>query len=175
MRCMVAVMTNSVQTDMERIRGRLNALLDRKGHGAVGDFAERVGVSRQYLARFRKGEDVGWQTLQAIRRELESEDHAGTAQSLGRRQKRSSCELAPDAGKRFRYGFVALSSSSAATAASLSGLNARSAGISTRTRRLCKDIPPCICAFPGSSRISPSKKVHKGVDKCVYLWYTHGR
>jgi hypothetical protein len=38
---MVAVMTNSVQTDMERIRGRLNALLDRKGHGAVGDFAER--------------------------------------------------------------------------------------------------------------------------------------
>lgn len=76
---MVAVMTNSVQTDMERIRGRLNALLDRKGHGAVGDFAERVGVSRQYLARFRKGEDVGWQTLQAIRRELESEDHAGNS------------------------------------------------------------------------------------------------
>ena len=77
LRCMVGVMVSSAQTDMERIRARLNALLDRKGHGAIGGFAERVGVSRQYLARFRKGEDVGWQTLQAIRHELESEDSPG--------------------------------------------------------------------------------------------------
>ena len=72
---MVKQMANLVQTDMERIRSRLNALLDRKGHGAIGGFAKRVGISRQYLARFRKGQDVGWQTLQAIRHELDSEDN----------------------------------------------------------------------------------------------------
>jgi hypothetical protein len=61
-----------IEHSHESTRRRLERFLARKGHGAVGRISEASGVSRQYLRRFRNGEEVEKKVLLAIEAALDS-------------------------------------------------------------------------------------------------------
>lgn len=66
--------------EMEQTRSRLDAFIERLGHGAVNIISRETGISRQHLYRFRQGKAVSWRTLEAIDEFL---DHLAPAANAG--------------------------------------------------------------------------------------------
>lgn len=54
--------------DVEQVRRELDRLLKRKGHGAIGDFAEKAAVHRTIVERFRSGRSAAIRSPRSIPR-----------------------------------------------------------------------------------------------------------
>lgn len=70
LRCKNSSMTAQ---DVEQVRQELDRLLKRKGHGAIGAFAEKAAVHRTIVERFRSGRNVSLENYDAIRSALAPE------------------------------------------------------------------------------------------------------
>ena len=62
--------------NVEQVRQELNLFLRRKGYGAIKEIAERAGVHRNTVERFRDGGNVSLDNYDAIRRALGPEPAA---------------------------------------------------------------------------------------------------
>ncbi len=62
--------------NVDQVRQELSLFLRRKGHGAIKEVAERAGVHRNTVERFRDGGNVSLDNYDAIRRALGPEPAA---------------------------------------------------------------------------------------------------
>ncbi len=66
--------------ELEALRDRLNYFIQRRGHGAIGEVAERAGIGRDWLSKFRNGAvRIERKSALAIRAALDDLDELNVA------------------------------------------------------------------------------------------------
>lgn len=52
--------------DQEKLRGRIEAFVGRRGQGSINFLAGESAYTRQYIGQFRGGRQVGWQFIKGL-------------------------------------------------------------------------------------------------------------
>jgi len=63
---MIVGMPAKPDVEMDSIREALKAYVKKSGRGAIGIVAKQANLSREYVGRFRNGEDIGHNSIRSI-------------------------------------------------------------------------------------------------------------